>query len=296
MTGVPKRFNGVALVCFQSLYMSTSATRRSRSFDESKANRNTTDTHGIFKTLYEYLQALREDIPDWLDQFRDGDNFSHREFFGSRIVYYPGSGTDGHPVKVFGSTHSAHTFVFADYGVTQADLERELNHGRHGFRGYHTLARLHLQEIDVVPRGWNPHLHLGKAAQDRYQLSAPFGFLEILERDDEFQDNHGARRLAILFLGNDGIAAYDALFCQGRDTSVPFAIVLQDHGFGGNYDSFGGGSLLERIARDCHVVPRRLLVAKNTKPWDAFDEVPDVDGDPGGMHSHLRFLYERRET
>ena len=41
---------------------------------------------------------------------------------------------------------------------------------------------------------------------DRAVARTPFGFLEVLERDHEFDDNHGARRLAILFLGADGIA------------------------------------------------------------------------------------------
>jgi len=243
--------------------------------------------------LYDHLQERREDIPDWLDQFRDGDHFPRLAFFGSRVVYYPGSGVDGHPVKVFGSTHSAHCFVYVDYGVSQADLSEELNHDKYRFRGYHTLARLQLQETDLVPTNWTPHLHPDEVAHYRYHRSGPFGFLEILERDHEFEDNHGPRRLAILFLGADGIASYDALFCQGRDSSVPFAVVLQDHGFGGNYDRFGRGSLLERIARDCRVVPRWLLVAKNTEPWGGFDQVPGVDGDFGGMNADRCFLYQR---
>lgn len=249
-------------------------------------------------TLYEYLQALREDLPAWLDRWTDGDIFPREQFFGSRLVYYPGSGTDGHPVKVFGSTHSAHSFVYADYGVTQAALEEELGHPRHGFRGYHTSARLQLCERDLVPNGWTPHVHAAEVPQDRYRFgavaAAPFGFLEVLERHRELDDNHGPRRLAILFLGADAIAAYDALFCQGRSHS-PFAVVLQDHGFGGNYDRFGRDSLLERIARDCDVSPRWLLVADNTEPWNGFERVPDVDGDPGGMHAHVRFLHRRRE-
>jgi hypothetical protein len=250
-------------------------------------------------TLYEYLRGLRENIPAWLDQYRDGMPFSREEFFGSRVIYYPGSGTDGHPVKVFGSTHSAHCFVYADYGITQTALEAELGHPRHGFRGYHRLARLQLRETDLVPNGWTPHVRIGEVPPDKHQLpaavaAAPFGFLEVLERDREFDDDHGARRLAILFLGADGIAAYDALFCQVAHHSPPFAVVLQDHGFGGNYDRFGRGGLLERIARRCNVVPRWLLVAENTDPWHGFQRV-DVDGDPGGMHHHLRFLYELRE-
>jgi len=248
-------------------------------------------------TPYEYLQGLREDIPAWLDQFRDGDNFQRQKFFGTRIVFYPGSGTDGHPVKMFGSTHSAHCFVYADYGVTQTTLESELWHPTHRFRGYHTLARLHLSEHDLVPNGWTPHVDPGDMRPDPYGFvtTTPFGFLEVLERDQGFDDAHGARRLAILFLGADGIATYDALFCQGHPTLDPFAVVLQDHGFGGNYDRYGRGGLLDRIARRCGVFPRWLLVAQNTKIWDGFVQIATVEGDPGGMHATLRFLYERRE-
>jgi hypothetical protein len=249
-------------------------------------------------TLYEYLRGLREHIPPWLDQFQEMDAFLRQQFFGSRVVYYPGSRTDGHPVKVFGSTHSAHCFVYADYGVTQAAIEEELGHPVHGFRGYHRLARLQLCEKDLVPIAWTPHIRAGEVAQDRYRFAAvaaePFGFLEVLERNHDLDDNHGARRLAILFLGADGTAAHDALFCQGLGHSVPFAVLLQDHGFGGNYDRFGRGSLLERIATDCDVVPPWLLIAENTDPWVGFERVPDVDGDRGGMHAHLRFLHERR--
>ena len=133
--------------------------------------------------------------------------------------------------------------------------------------------------------------------RERYRFAAApaFGFLEILERDPEFDDGHGARRLAILFLGADGIAAYNALFCQEGNVAVPFAVVVQDHGFGGNYDRFGRGGLLEGLAARCNVIPRWLLVAENTDPWEGFVRVPEVDGDRGGMHATLRFLYERRE-
>lgn len=248
--------------------------------------------------LYEYLRGLREEIPPWLDQFGDGVRFSRQGFFGSRVVYYPGSGTDGHPVKLFGSTHSAHSFVYADYDVTQPDLEAELGNPGHSFRGYHTLARLQLRESDLVPRGWTAHVQ-PDVPQNRYRFgtvaAAPFGFVEVLERDRNLNDDHGARRLAILFLGADGIAAYDALFCQEHSDSAPFAVVLQDHGFGGNYDKFGRGGLLESIATRCHVVPPYLLVAENTAPWPGFKPVHDVDGDRGGMHNTLRLLHERRK-
>lgn len=248
-------------------------------------------------TLYEYLRQQREDPPAWLGRFNPGDPFPREQFFASRVVYYPGSGTDGHPVKVYGSTHSAHCFVYADSGVTQTALEEELGDPRWGFRGYDRLSRLQLRETDLVPRGWTAHVDRAEVPHDRHGFAAvaaaPFGFLEVLEREREVGDDHGAPRLAILFLGADGAATYDALFCQRDGVSAPFALVLQDHGFGGNYDRFGAGGLLERIARRCEVVPQWLLVAENTRPWDGFERAPNVDGDRGGMHNNLRFLHQR---
>lgn len=248
-------------------------------------------------SVYDFLRQRREDMPVWLDQFKDGEPFERDAFFGSRIVYYPGSGTDGQPVKLFGSTHSAHCFVYADFGVTQHALEQALEHPDHGFRGYHRLSRLQLRAKDLVPRGWTPHDDRGRNPRDIYWAadvaSAPFGFLEVLERDDGLDDAHGARRLAILFLGADGIAAYDALFCQRDSISAPFALVLQDHGFGGNYNKFGGGGLLERIALGGKILPQWMLIAENTQPWNDFKRVPNLEGDRGGWHNNLRRLYRR---
>jgi len=251
-------------------------------------------------TPHQYLQGFREDVPAWLDRFSSGDAFPRQDFFDSRIVFYPGSGTDGQPVKLFGATHSAHCFVYADYGVAKKELEATLEHPSYGFRGYHRVARLNLDVVDLTPRGWSPLVHLGEL-QTQVRMSDtvaadPFGFLEVLERNHELDENHGARRLAVLFLGADGIACYDALFCQADRKGSPFAVVLADHGFGGNYDAFGRDSLLERIARRARVFPDWLLVAENTRAWEAFEQVPGVDGEPGGMHATPRFLYVKRET
>lgn len=248
-------------------------------------------------SICEFLRGVPEPMPDWLAGFHDSAAFPREQFFASRVIYYPGSGTDGQPVKLFGSTHSAHCFVYADYGVGRATVEAELEHREHRFRGYHTLVRVNLAERDLSPHGWTPHINPAEAVRERYCFATapPFGFLEVLERDQELEDSHGARRLAILFLGADGIAAYDALFCQKGIVSAPFAVVVQDHGFGGNYNRFGRDGLLERIAVRCRVIPRWLLVAENTDPWAGFERVPGVEGDSGGMNHHLRFLYERAE-
>lgn len=249
-------------------------------------------------SLDEYLHSLREAVPSWLGQFRPGDAFPREAFFESRVVYYPGSGTDGHAVKVFGSSHSAHCFVYVDYDVTQESLEAALEHPRHAFQGYQCLARLQLHPSDRVPGGWKPHVSMDELPTVGYGFAGvmdkPFGFLEVLERDPGRDDRHGARRLAVLFLGADGIASYDALFCQDHGRSAPFAVLLQDHGFGGNYDRFGRGGLMERIARESGALPAWLLVGENTRAWQGYERVPGVNGDRGGRRHHVRSLYARK--
>jgi hypothetical protein len=245
--------------------------------------------------IFEYLTQRAEAIPEWLGNFKQGSEFQHNQFFTSRVVYYPGSGLDGQPVKLFGSTHSAHCFVYVDYGIEQNTLKKKLQDAHENFLGYHTFARVQLSERDLSPNGWRSHIEVNyRPLHGRPHINiTPFGFLEVLERDQNLDDNHGPCRLAIVFLGADGIAAYDALFCQNNGALPPFAVVLQDHGFGGNYDEFGQHGLLARIASDCRVIPELLLVAKNTQAWNGFALIQNLQGYAGGMHEHIRYLYER---
>lgn len=223
-------------------------------------------------------------MPRWLSRLESVQQFSPKSFLNSRIAFYPGSGFDGHLVKVFGSTHAAHCFVYADYGVSDAELKRTLDDPDKGFRGYRSLMRIDLKETDILPQGWTPHV---SQEEVRYRASCPsaynsFGFVEILERSPDFDDEHGAKRLAIMFLGADGVAAYDALFCQ-RPGTAPFAMLLQDHGFSGNYTHFGRGGLLEKIAIRANAFPRLILGADNTEIWMDYQLVPGTNASMGGM-------------
>lgn len=248
-------------------------------------------------SLYTHLSNFSEIMPEWLLKFESGSSFPREEFLGSRIVFYPGSGTDGHAVKVFGSTHSAHCFVYADYAVGRHDLERVLDDQAKNFKGYQTFCRLKLNVEDLVPEGWTPHIKTQELPRMAHQISREksnsYGFLEILERTEDFDQNHGPERLAVIFLGADGIAAYDALFCQTNSFIPPYSLILQDHGFGGNYDRFGKGGLLEKVAMRTNVYPEWILCADNTRPWSDYSPVPGVVGDPGGNHNNLRRLYGR---
>lgn len=247
-------------------------------------------------TQYEYLKQYKEPFPKWLADYQPSDHFDSAAFMRSRVVFYPGAATDGHPIKLFGSTHSAHCFVYADYGVSKEDIISELEHPQHRVLGYNTLARIELKQEDLVPHGWKQHINYQAYLGERpwtYNEAKSYGFVEILERSEDHSENHGGKRLAILFLGADGIATYDALFCQDNGTPPPFAMLLQDHGFGGNYDHFGNGRLLHQIASRRNVFPSFMLVAENSNPWFGYTIIDGLAATKGGMHNGQRFLYTR---
>lgn len=242
-----------------------------------------------------YLQRRREPCPDWLLRFKKGDKFNRKQFFDSRVVYYPGSGSDGHAVKLFGSAHCAHCFIYVDYLVKQSHIKADLRGSHDGYNGaffgYHRLARLTLSESDIAPQGWVQHVQHPERTRFSDDFK-PYAFLEVLERDENLDDEHGAQRLAILFLGADGIASYDALFCQKNQVPPPYAVLIQEHGFGGNYDKFGRDGLLERIAHQCQVFPNFLLVAEGSAPWRDYEKMAHLGGSIGGMHANTRFLHK----
>jgi len=248
-------------------------------------------------TIISLLRKYEEPLPKWLGSYHENERFDRANFFSSRVVYYPGSGTDGHHVKLFNTAHAAHVFIYADYGVPREEIEKQLQAGNPWhFRGYHVAETIELTEDDLTPTGWRPHIDSSEIRVIDYRDVNRFGFVAVLECGADFGDDHGAKRLAILFLGADGIASYDALFCQGDGTNAPYAVLLQDHGFGGNCDRFARGGLLERIADRANVFPKWLVVGKNAQAWEGYRRAPAVRGDRGGMHSTLRHLYERERT
>ena len=246
--------------------------------------------------LHDYLSQHREPCPSWLVNFNEKDGFDHQAFFSSRVVYYPGYGSDGQAVKLFGSSHSAHCYVYADSlkpkSQVLADLESPEKSYNGSFRGYHTLARVDLTPDQITPVGWTQHAKLSTSNFAKPQIQ-PFGFLEVLERNAELTDEYGAKRLAILFLGADGHATYDALFCQRNNRPAPYAVLMQDYGFGGNYSNFGAGGMMDQIARTTKVLPECLIVGLHTKAWLGYQQVDGVAPELGGMHRNKRSLYRR---
>lgn len=230
------------------------------------------------QSLRAFLSTLSQQCPAWLlkitpDRIADPEQ-TLRQFMRCRTVYYPGSGFDGDPVAAFNASHAAHCFVYVDYLTERVALLDELR--CRGFRGYSSIMTIDLQEADFGIGAWISHAR--NPIRYPFPPVRPYGFLEIFERETTRGEDYGSKRFAVLFLAADGHAAYDALFCQKDIPPPPFCVVLQDHGFGGNYDRWGAGGIMADIAMTQRRLPDFLLVAENTEPWHGYQQSVDPSG------------------
>ena len=247
--------------------------------------------------MIDFLKTHQESMPHWLINFDKNSNFNVNLFSDSRVVFYAGSGFDGSAVKTFGATHFAHCFLYTDDKLTNEQITAELDSAQGKFRGYNTLSRMNVAKEQLTPYGWTPHVtpdEIPKNPFSRTQKTA-YAFVEILEREKQLGPEWGPERICILFIAGDAVATYDAIFCQDN-RKPPMVAVLQDHGFGGNYTSFGKGGLLELLAKRTIKLPMYLWITKNSTPeWSGYTEVQGTKPLLGGEFSTPRHLFKINE-
>ncbi|MDE0392426.1 MAG: hypothetical protein OXI57_10185 [Rhodospirillales bacterium] len=263
-------------------------------------------------TMFEYLSKWKQPLPEWL---ACGD-FSLRNFFGGRTVFYPGSGADGHPLTIFNKSHSAHCFFFVDQEYTAPNPLQRLGRSPLGyetiFEKHYSAAELKkdsanqllkgtLKLLEAEPTCIGPRVY-GRAADPEMQAAADSKSavrLLVYERNSILGEDHGAERFAVFCLGMEARTAYEWFYGTMFRDNPPFAILLQDHGFGGDFaanrdNGFGDpDGVLYRAAEEAGL-PEFLIVAENTSSWRDYVRVKGVDPDIGGMAGHERRLFERK--
>ena len=255
-------------------------------------------------TQIEYLKKnCAEATPTWLKSYSKGQTISLTEFLNSRIVYYPGSAWDWHPIEVFGGSCSAHCFIYVDYMQSEAKVVGNLQ-GECGLVGYRILDSVPIPEVELRRAAplrkhyLKPDEMLRAAEATRGMRNgsvsfAPYARLVVLERRADWYE--GAERIAVLFLGADGHAAFEAIFAN-RNASSLFGFLLQEHGFGCNYDRWGKGGICDKIMQRSKVFPRFVLTEAEEHPchpdgglYDGYQKILGLDR----SGSRERDLYER---
>ena len=261
----------------------------------------------------EYLyENYWEPTPQWLMDIKEDSEIPWKEFFGSRNVFYPGAGADAHPVNCFGGGHSAHCFVYVDYLMLKEIIEikagecafptdlsaydkvaREQIENRYFdikmplFPGYTLIYKRELEEIEFFAMFSDPYSY--RRAPELQRFSNRSGFdrrrhfvkFYVFERNNGCKNKRAVERFALLYLGADAFPVFNTVYANGGANL--FAMLIEDYGFGCQYEKFGGDGLLHGIARWANVAPELIL----GKPWDGYEPI-------GRQNPLYRMLYKRK--
>ena len=232
--------------------------------------------------MISYLSKYREETPAWLENYLHGGQITFKDIMSSRVAYYPGSGDDGSLMRIGNKSHSVHSFLYVDYGVKKEVLEERVENS---IRGYHPIGQIEWHESDLMPNGQYPidfvirpkHAKDGNPNTFVDPNEKPYCFSVIMERDEDQNETRGAKHFVVTFLFEDGIATYYQLFVK-EYAKAPWIFLLQDHGFGGNYDSFGRGGILDGIIQKNKCYPRFVICGHGggTHIWTGYEKVLDV--------------------
>jgi len=219
------------------------------------------------------LARKRINLPGWIRETPPFTAEIRELFFQSRVVFYPGGGTDGHPIKLFSSSGAAFCFVYADqagcdYGQDPAGYEIVHNE-------------------DVSWQGRKRPFHFsGEIPRAARWI--------IFQRKEGYGPGHGHEFIAVLYVHGEAFTVYWDLWA--RNGKAPYAIIIVDHGFGGNFTGrrfVGQESPMYEWANSNNAWPDWLLVSElgSTETWPGYHCVST--GVPGGMHNDQRFLFVR---
>jgi len=189
------------------------------------------------------------------DEYLSEPNLDHG------VLYYPGSGTDCGPLLLFAEHVKNLTVVYTDYNIDLVSVNQLLNHLVVWQSG--AIQNLAPQRFGVVAWAdfWHPSALL---PAPNINIPAP----EISFGIETTLTHANGKKINFIFLATEAVGTFSVL---ANANLQPTAIVLQDHGFGGNWTSFGGDSELWRLARVSQTLPDLLFVAENTNPWTGYE-------------------------
>lgn len=245
--------------------------------------------------MHKYLKQYREEVPEWLTNYKPGDIIAFRDVISSRIAYYPGFYKDGSLLKAVNPSQAVHSYIFADYWNSKELNLKQLDN----VKGYCKIGHIDWEEEDILPKG-NYILNTEGYEKDQYGDQdkpleyKPHCMTGIYSRDKFVDESIGPERIAITLLCRDGIDAYYQLFiCEYKN--IPWIFLLQDHGLGGmNYDKFGADGLLDFIMMKNSAYPKYVICenGRGTQIWEGYKKIEEAHPVIGGMHHNVRFLWE----
>jgi hypothetical protein len=201
-------------------------------------------------------------------------------------LYYPGSGDDFQPLSDFISGSSINIVYYVDYckNLHSTDVIAALE------PDWYILEEAKLYPNNFKQNDWNDFWYNIDQVDSQCCPTNAYGFELVLK-------NKLNRKLCHFhFLRTEAIKTFHILFNSGL-MSPPDVIVLQDHGFGGNWGSQvfgyaeGNTAKFYGINKVSGKLPPYIYVAENTCPWPEYKQITDFEGSHGSA-GHSRALFQ----
>ena len=152
--------------------------------------------------------------------------------------YYSACGFDGQLIKY--APNNIINFIYCDHAIGEAALLENLKN--EPFKGYITLAERAVKKEELVPLDWRPQTppNFTQEAYARIGRDAKNAFARwfVFERHSNLDDGHGPSRFALLYIGGEGVATYQALYWGNYCAPEAIAIIQPGVDFGNNWTDF----------------------------------------------------------
>jgi len=199
-----------------------------------------------------------------------------------KTVYYAGAGYDLSPLQLFSKNANVEKIYFSDYFFDRDDSEKIK--GRIDERCENVIE---LKPRDFNKRSWADFWHPGTIANEMfYHPDTAWG--RLIRINQSLQLN---KYFDFYYLGTEGVQTAEILI---ENKIIPDVLVIQDHGFGGNWAEFGGvDSPLYKVMKNN--LPEYILSnPDNEMLWPGYKQVTETYN-PGLPDANPMQLMNQRE-
>ena len=232
------------------------------------------------------LEPLAHPTPKWLLELTPSDI---RRGPGPWLMHlvedaliYPGAGVDGSPVRQCNGV--IHSFIFPDYMVSKDEILGELTRTRRTGTGFAHHRLVELVEFDAGPLVAMAHPEFICHGENSFCTEGTDGVWAVYE-----SRRPGPReRFSFLFMGTEAIQTMAALFPR----RPPRALVVQEHGFGGNcWHSFS--EKIHELSQHWDETPEVLILGSDAGPreWRTWGQSLGTDIATESMHKNEREIF-----
>jgi hypothetical protein len=220
------------------------------------------------------LAAEVEEMPIWMSGHVDRIEPWSPEALRSRWTFYPGSGLNGTPIKALASVRACHFFVYVDLRTGLDEICDEVR--ERGLLGYDVLRAepIRLPLPSMFPRQLAGES--GEAHRRRREFVECWtgnhipdeAAFFVFERSRSAPVNHGADRIALLFVRGEAVDFFSRACRLGQ--TAPYAMWLRPYM---GYDFVRDASLWE-VAKMHDALPRWVLgnlpSNETGRPWNEY--------------------------